>query len=84
MILKWLFVGDTREETLHSHCSGLLEHRPLLVSRVVLRRHLDMAGYLMVTLGAETVEPLWRFPGTELLQLVGFYSESGIEMANNW
>ena len=38
MVLNWLFIGETGEETQHVHCSGLLEDIILWVSRVILGR----------------------------------------------
>ena len=51
--MKWLFVGDTWEDTLHIHCSGLQAHRSFHVVTVILRRCLEMAGCIVVALEEE-------------------------------
>ena len=55
MVLKWPSVCDTGEETLHVYCVGIPGHRALQVIRVILRRHLEIAGYPVVTLGKDAL-----------------------------
>ena len=54
--------------------------RSLLVGRVILWRHHEIAGHLVVTQEEETMQLLLRSPRTELFELVEFYSEDGLEM----
>ena len=63
MILKWLLMGETGEQTQHGHCSGLPRDRALQLSR-------DMPDHLMVTLGVEIVLLLLQSPETECFELV--------------
>ena len=82
MVLKWLFIGDIRDETLHGHCSGDLGDRTLfeLVEFYLGDVH-EMAGNLVVTHQGETKWLLLQSPGNELFKLVGLQLRDGLEMA---
>ena len=80
MVLKSLFVSDTSEDTQQVQCSGLSGYRALLVSTVIFRKCIELTGHLVVTLGEET---LLRSSRTEIIELIGFYSEDNLEMTGH-
>ena len=73
MVLKWPFLSDIGEETVHAHYSGLLAHRTLMLVELYLRDCLQMTGHSVMKPGEET----------KLFELVEFYSGDDLEMSDH-
>ena len=81
MVLKWLFLGDTGEETLHPYCLGFLGRRALQSDRVISVRCLEIVGHSVVTQRGKTSHSPLRSPRTEVFEVIEFYTDDASEMA---